>query len=182
MKQSAKAQLSLRLFAAAFLSAALAAAVPADSHANNLRPRTRISLMVAGQDPAHVAKQLGHLQKIAKLPDVLVGSVYVHGFGSRLKQTSFRPVSFKPDKPQPSFSRLEAGVRSFGPQYRTLYESGLRSHKFELASQVFSRVKPKYSPTWIVRHRGKDYIFEGLQNPGRLFSRTGIFLQAAARY
>lgn len=33
----------------------------------------------------------------------------------------------------------------------------------------------KNSPTWIVRHRNKNYVYEGLKFPSRIFSSTGEF-------
>ncbi len=40
---------------------------------------------------------------------------------------------------------------------------------------LISRLSLTYSPTWVVRYRGKDYIFEGYGDISKYFTRDGSF-------
>lgn len=51
----------------------------------------------------------------------------------------------------------------------------LGSSTMEDADSVARKYKINYSPTWIVRYQGRDYVFEGLKSPQSLFTSEGNF-------
>ena len=70
---------------------------------------------------------------------------------------------------------LVLGRAKIGPQYKYMYDAGVPHYELRMARQVFQNLDVRYSPTWIVRHRGRDYIFEGFNDPSRWFSKQGEF-------
>ncbi len=46
------------------------------------------------------------------------------------------------------------------------------------AKAVVENFSIKNSPTWIIRHKGSNYIYEGLKYPSRLFNTEGKFNEA----
>ena len=42
-------------------------------------------------------------------------------------------------------------------------------------SNLLTRMNIQYSPTWIVRHKNKDYVYEGVDSVEKYFSYNGIF-------
>ena len=47
--------------------------------------------------------------------------------------------------------------------------------KINSARLAIKNFSVKNSPTWIVRYRNKNYVYEGLKFPSRIFSSTGEF-------
>ena len=57
-----------------------------------------------------------------------------------------------------------------------LKAAGLTNSEVVRADRLYQKLDLRYSPTWIVRHMGKDYVYEGYHDPSRWFDRDGQFL------
>ena len=51
----------------------------------------------------------------------------------------------------------------------------LAQTEVSVQSPVMKRLRLSYSPTWIVRFEGKDYVFEGYQEISKYFTADGKF-------
>lgn len=107
-------------------------------------------LVVSGLDKKKLEQSMRSLKRLKKR-GVLVAEVMIVGEPNTSSETS-DPIS-------KIFSEL------------SLSQSGM-----EDPSIVLKKYDIKSSPTWIVRYKGKDYVYEGLKNPERLFNTQGQFL------
>lgn len=136
-----------------------------------LAPPSVLSLIVAGQDQEHISRHTRKLARLAEHRNVKIGNVMIVGMSGvgggvtaergRLGRSGFVPSS----------AWLEQ-------QYGQLAETGLKNYEVVLAERLFDRFDIRYSPTWVVRHLGRDYVFEGYSDPTRLFTKKGTFVRA----
>ncbi|MCB0325613.1 MAG: hypothetical protein KDD69_18655 [Bdellovibrionales bacterium] len=137
-------------------------------------PPSTLSLVVDGSNRDHLKECFRQLAEMAQQRKVAVGNVYVvgvQGLQSSALQVLKRSVSNGQAAPRRA---VEAIHRTF---YQPLEAAGLAHYEMVTADRVLGRWNLTYSPTWIVRHRGRDYVFEGFSNPNQLFNREGEFLR-----
>lgn len=104
-----------------------------------------VSLVVSGKDEQHLSEVLSEIPKL-KSKGILVGDVMVIGKNEQN-------------------SRLD----------KIADELNLGQNSMEAADVVVKKYKISSSPTWIVRYRGRDYVFEGFKSPQALFTSQGEF-------
>lgn len=104
-----------------------------------------LSLVVNGKDEQHLSEALNEISKL-KNRGVLVGDVMIIGGPKDL-------------------NKLSALTKN----------AGLDSNLMENAQAVVDKLEITNSPTWIVRYRGKDYVYEGLRSAQGLFTSQGQF-------
>lgn len=58
-------------------------------------------------------------------------------------------------------------------QEKLLSELELKNKGSVDFEQMLGKFKTEISPTWIISHQGKDYVYEGINNPSKLFTGKG---------
>ncbi len=143
-------------------------------------PKPVLSLIVNGKREDHLSNALRKLSWLAKHRDVKVGSVLIagrHASDEKSRQRVLAQVMDKDGRQKQRVTDSVAGRMAVGPQvYPYIEEVGLSQYEVIESRKVIERLNITYSPTWIVRHLGRDYIFEGYQNPIVLFDKNGGFL------
>ncbi len=162
------------LLAVLFLSVAASQTLAAAQEA----PGTTLSLIVSG-DNLDEAKQ--HFEKLAWLVrnrHVQAGSVYVVGLGSIEQRLD--SAESAPPLQQVLGGEAPVGANSVNivPGYQSLVEAGVADYNARHVRELFQKLDITYSPTWVVRHLGRDYIYEGIADPKRLFTQDGAFNDA----
>lgn len=150
-------------------------------------PKSVLSLIISGKDPKHLKKHLGKLAWLAKYRNIKVGNVLVVGDldllvkGGEGKEAAKWNETLQAALKNKKFRKndqLTELVMMHGPFTKFLALAGMRHYEFEKADQILDRLKVSYSPTWIVRHLGRDYVFEGFSDPTHLFNTSGEFVRA----
>ena len=102
------------------------------------------------------------VEKLEK-KNVAIGKVFVIG------AEGFSWFDGAPDQPKVDRSRAPRIAAKLG------LGSGTAVGK---PQELLKNLHIQYSPTWVVRYQGKDYIYEGLGSISRYFSSQGQFLGA----
>lgn len=156
--------------------------LPADrdywSFLNFYRSHAVVSLVVSGIDDKALARALEELNRLQDR-GVQIGEVVVSG-GRYI--ADLNAVETPTDPPiTDDLSAEEVKVRRAAQQKRVSALSklslavGLGVGDPVDVSPVIERLAIQYSPTWVVRYRGRDYVYEGLENPSTLFSKDGVY-------
>ena len=171
-------------------------------------PKDVLSLIVSGEDNAHLKASLEHLVWLKKNRGVRIGNIYILNFSgaaepgfpsaadehgvenailgldplTRSRITSLlepakrnaRRVSRAVRSPkEPSAGLSESALEQYAA------EAGVSSQEVLDSEKVFSRLKITNSPSWVVRHRGADYVLEGFTDLTKLFNEKGEFIRDA---
>ena len=157
------------------------------AHAGSSRyaPKDTISLIVSGSDIGHVLEQVKKLELLVKHQNVRIGDVYVVGLGhirelaDTVGKTKAKAVK---DLSPIQRKRILQQVRLNGTPLMLLEKNlkniGLPYNQIEETNKIVDRLDITSSPTWVVRHHGRDYVFEGFSNPKGLFNSRGEFTRA----
>ncbi len=126
-----------------------------------------LNLVVNGDNEKYLIDRLAELKKIRDTLGIPIGFVVVVGSGAHLLDveigTEANPIpSGTPPKPTP-FAQAKANL-------------SLRNSELHPGADILNRLKISYSPAWIVRYHGDDYVFEGTSAPLNLFPGNGKFL------
>ena len=137
-----------------------------------------ISLVVDGNNRDHVFETLKRLYLLRESTHVAIGRVVVIGTGSHLQDIEFpqdRRALSKSGDPGSVIEppRAEDGKPSYYAKLKKLMN--LIPSSSESGAEIIERFHLKYSPSWIVRYHGQDYVFEGDFDPASLFSSGGKF-------
>lgn len=159
-------------------------------------PENVLSLIISGKDSGHLKQHLVKLARLARYRGVRVGTVYIVGGVSRFAPTETSHLSRSEELKKLTIVHQAikrgtplsvADVLGEGGLVQTvektkyfnyLKEAGVTEYEVTLSEYVFDRLDVKYSPTWVVRHLGQDYVFEGFSDPTVLFNRRGEFVRA----
>lgn len=141
------------------------------------RPPAVVSLVVSGESQQHVAEQLERLLRLKTQRNVKIGEVLITGTMGFPAPVRYRADNGKSAPDRISMTQSEVGVATVGPVYRYLEKIGLPRYRPFEAQKIIERLKLQYSPTWIVRHLGRDYVFEGFEDPSAFFNRQGEFIR-----
>lgn len=144
---------------------------------------TVASLVVAGEDREHLESALNDL-KYLRDKKVLIGSVVVSGgpYASLLSGTVDYEQLAKKLKPSEvrtlptellKFYRDTAGATAIRDLATDLK---LGAPSLIEADTVFDKLNISTSPAWVIRHDGKNYIFEGKVEIRRFFTGDGRFM------
>jgi hypothetical protein len=143
-------------------------------------PKPVLSLVVNGTRQDHLVNALRKLSWLSQYRKVKIGSVLIagrHSTDKNSRQKVFSQIVGKDGKQIRQVNGSVAGKMVVGPQvYPYIEKVGLSQYEVIESRKVIDRLKITYSPTWIVRHLGRDYIFEGYKNPVVLFDKNGGFI------
>jgi len=153
-----------------------------------------VSLLVNANNHKSLTKSLEQLRKLHKNQKVAIGQVFLVDQKKQLQQpiSSVIPTRKKPTRQLAKMAQVLSTMAGAGSAKaglpiifqgssnhrvtRLIKEMGFKSPSQENADEIIARLGVKYSPVWIVRYDGKDYVYEGNYNPSRLFTRDGKFL------
>ncbi len=126
-----------------------------------------LNVIVDGRDQEHLADVLDILADLKKRK-VLVGDIIVVGdTGAELSARGIVSLSSNGKGP-PVTKRTPLG--------EVATELDLSHGTRTSAAALMAQYRVRYSPAWIVRYAGKDYIYEGMKDIRRMFTRDGQFL------
>ena len=141
-------------------------------------PQSVLSLVVSSEDTEMLEKCLQKLAWLAKNRNVKVGNVYIVGLRNVAKLADPETVSSHPGVTQEANSKPWGQLSKlwFDKNYKLLSDAGFANHEIIQTQRLFDRLDISYSPTWVVRHLGRDYILEGYTDPSRYFTKDGEFI------
>lgn len=128
-----------------------------------------VNVVISGSDYQHVEEVLSKLVSLSK--KVPVRNVILYHQGKGLENFSFQEDS----NDSASLSRQDQTNRkrnTFVPYFKELRLAPVES---KAGNALLDRLRISYSPTWVVRYEGKDYIYEGYPDISRMFSSKGTF-------
>jgi hypothetical protein len=150
-----------------------------------------LSLVVSGKDKGALIDSLEKLYSL-KQRKVLIGDIVIIG-GNNMNVM----IPFQKEESVTPLQLTEA-LRKMGISDRAVYEQVLRINakrqsqqmsdsaiatklqpgppRAVNSKQLFKKFNLKYSPAWIVRYRGTDYVYEGSVDPRRFFAADGTFI------
>ncbi len=130
-----------------------------------------VSVIISGTDQRHMSEVLSHAVRLSR--KVPVRNVLVFHKGQGIER-----LSHLPEMESESTEMLEKlQIKLPENPYRAYFqELGLYSTGLKSPETILKRLKISYSPTWVVRYEGKDYIYEGYTEINRFFSNDGSFL------
>ncbi len=141
-----------------------------------------VSLIVSGEDKEHLIDALKQV-KILKEKNVLIGEIIVVGgflFGD-LSGNASKNSEFK-NKIQSNMGRLTPDAINFLNQIAAPSELPGLVQKLNLGQSSFAELAPimehfeiSLSPSWIIRYKGKDHIYEGNFDITRFFTADGQY-------
>ncbi len=151
-----------------------------------------VSVIIRGEDRNHLYEALGEIQKLRK-KQVLLGNVVIIG------KSNIGPL-------QPNTARMLVGPDAYLHAREALRKTGkdltlkeFENAKRELgissalselaldmnlgagfliddAEKILTDLGIEFSPAWIVRYHGKNYIYEGVDSIAKYFGTGGQFL------
>ncbi len=150
-----------------------------------LIPRDRVSLVLSGENPKHAQQCLSHLLWLKKNRKVQVGNILILGLNVYASPEEVPPEAIgrlerlngqAPHNPRASYVPPPNG---FSQQLlaKLVVEAGVPRQSMFDSRQVYERYNINYSPTWIVRHRGQDYVLEGYTDLSSFFNAEGEFVR-----
>ena len=137
-----------------------------------------VSLVVSGADNAHMLAQLRKLSELKQKKGVALGRIVIIGGGDNLSQTAV----YAPPNMNASVLEDPAALRKALRVSSTEFGELCSALDVETAPQVdadaiLSHFDISFSPAWIVRYQGRDYVFEGSTDISRNFTNDGRFIR-----
>lgn len=120
-----------------------------------------LNVIVSGTDTNHLEETFRELQRMKKR-GILIGDVAVVGAST---DPSTGPATQSREKMAQS-SRIKELIRDIG----------LGDAQVTDVSTVAQQMDVSFSPTWVVRYQGRNFVYEGLTSPAKLFTANGVFL------
>lgn len=142
--------------------------VSAWAQSADIEVKPLVSLIVSGEDMPRAMEALDKARQLSRKVKVVNVMLVVKGDKAISMVSDLTADRSGADK-VPLNSTASSGLKA------AMDELGLVSSDGSMESQVFSRLRLSYSPTWIVRHEGKDYVFEGYSDISRYFTGDGQF-------
>ena len=131
-----------------------------------------VDVIVNIQPAEHFAAVSKELSRLKKIYNAKIGRVVVLGLGTAQKEDKKRKqkeLIAKQALKQEDFDYLDDSLA----QEKQLVELGLKSKGSIDFETMFGKLTAEVSPTWIIRHQGMDYVYEGINNPSKLFTGKG---------
>lgn len=130
-----------------------------------------VSLVVNGSESSHLSQALSNAVSLSR--KVPVRNLLILYQGDQVEALSYHPEIMADDG-----SDILKQLKYTAPQNPyTKYFSELKLYTSSIKADdtLLKRLRITYSPTWIVRFEGKDYVYEGYQDISKMFSREGGF-------
>ncbi len=70
----------------------------------------------------------------------------------------------------------ESSIKSYDSAISPIKQLGLEETSTDSSLTTVKELRLSYSPTWIVKANGREYVYEGYQDISKFFTRDGIFL------
>lgn len=143
-----------------------------------------LSLIVSAVPAEHLENNLRKLDDVLKKQHVKKGQVVVVGLSEYIDKNRPEYPTFKTtDEALKKISKEQTSqilLKHFNQSspYALFRRYGLEVKSSIAIHDISKYFKTHSSPSWVVQHNGKYYVFEGLSNPGTLFSGDGRFLEA----
>ena len=155
-----------------------------------------VSVIVRGEDSDHLFDVLSEIKKLQE-KQVLLGNVIVVG---RKNIGQLNPASEAGISGPAAYQKFRDAMRSVGQDLtpeefeRARKQFGINPALSNLAGEVqlgtgaitedaeklLTDFEIEYSPAWIVRYHGKNYIYDGVTAISKHFAAGGQFLDGAA--
>jgi hypothetical protein len=140
---------------------------------NPFRVKPVVSLLVSGEDMSAALDALDKALILSKSVQVINILIVVKGekaisFSSALSDgSSEEEISLPPAVKgvTPELERLKYYIQEL-----KLYNASSNDN-----ASIITRLRLSYSPTWIVRYEGQDYVYEGYKNISKYFTKNGEF-------
>lgn len=130
-----------------------------------------VSLIVSGENSAHALEVLQKAKNLSKKVKI-VNILLVASTEKTAKIASSLTSSL--DGEVDELNPIKASSEELA--FKEIFDSlRLTNSEISVQSPVFLRLRLSYSPTWIVRYQGKDYVYEGFQDISNYFSSDGNF-------
>ena len=149
-----------------------------------------LSLIIAADDERHLLNYLGKLRRVQEKGAMAVGQVLVIDPDNRFALVSSvtqnlnrylrRILTARRKEPLGARVPLLNNKPPASPALALLQEMGRGEMSIVSAEKIVRRYAVTSSPTWIMRHRGQDYIFEGAFDPESI-NRALLSLDSAGR-
>ena len=139
-------------------------------------PKSVLSLIVSGADTEHLSRHTRKLSWMAKHRNVKIGNVFIVGMSTI--GASLSDEKGKKQRSRRSSKKVLPSKVWLEKHYAELSEAGLGNYEMVQADRLFDRLDINFSPTWVVRHLGRDYLFEGYNDPVHVFTKKGEFVRA----
>ena len=133
-----------------------------------------VSVIVNILPPEHFASVYKELSRLKKIYNAQIGRVVVLGLSKAQKEDKKRKqeeLIAKQNLQQEDFDYLDDVL----VQEKQLDELGLKNKGSVDFEEMFGKLSAEVSPTWIIHHQEMDYVYEGINNPSKLFTGKGEF-------
>jgi hypothetical protein len=141
------------------------------SKSSNFYVSPVVNLIISGTDERHVSEILQNTVRLSKR--VPVRNILILHRGKGIERLSYSPEMTDQSSEVLEKLNIEIPKNPYSKYFRELglFSAGIKSHQ-----TILQRLKISYSPTWVVRFEGKDYIYEGYSDISRFFSSDGSFV------
>lgn len=130
-----------------------------------------VNVIISGLDKNHVRNVLERIISLSK--KVPVRNIVLYHYESEINNLSYQ---FEGEDEKNRIFR-ELGIsKPQNPYSAYLKDLKLSSLELKGGDNLLNRLRVSYSPVWIVRHEGKDYVYEGYPDISKMFSRDGTFI------
>ncbi|MDR2337385.1 MAG: hypothetical protein LBE20_01900 [Deltaproteobacteria bacterium] len=133
-----------------------------------------VSVIVNALPDEHFSVVAKELSRLKKIYNAQLGQVIVLGLAkskAEHKQKRQEDLITKSSLQKVDFDILEELI----PQEKLLKELGFTEYGNIDFEKLRSAFQVSISPTWIVQYHDKKYIYEGINNPSKLFTSKGTF-------
>lgn len=140
-------------------------------------PKPVLSLIVSGKNERQIKQCLESLVRLQERQRVQVGEVIIVGGMKKFYETkNLRNSSEQKHLAAEAGNTGPASAPS--PFRRDLGLLGMNDVKVAHTKDIVERFNLTHSPAWVVRHLGRDYVFEGFSDPSAFFNYKGEFIRA----
>lgn len=138
-----------------------------------------LSLIVDGRDAAHLQKFLSALMRLKREKNVVVGEVIVVGLNSQANaEITKQAKSLSRNSKMLNSSSSSVTAKTVSSLDRFMESISLSTSGILQTNEILSRYDIERSPTWIIRHKGSDYVLEGVSAISGHFNKQGVFTYA----
>lgn len=154
----------------------------------DLAPKPVVTVLISSNDQPALLQTLRNFSQLRTSKRVVLGTAYLIGDpaaglipGAGIDYDNLVRQLQRPNPRVDPLSVVKRGASSAiqdireTPAYKILEPAGIDQYEYGTAEDVLESFKLEYSPTWLVRHLGKIYIFEGYSTISNYFDRNGNF-------
>jgi len=132
-----------------------------------------VSLVVNGSDSSHLSQALSNAVNLSR--KVPVRNLLILYQGDQVEALSYHPETVTEAESESDFLKQFKFTPPQNPYAKYFKDLKLYTSSIKAEDTLLDRLRINYSPTWIVRFEGRDYVYEGYQDISKMFSREGGF-------